>query len=94
MWCTLHKVSFRTIGTMPLTKVCASPSRLQGLGGRKGDASPTYMLCYHMKGGGWASDPLVRNAYKKLGGPTKVQGAYKGSVSEELKEVGKGGWGG
>ena len=36
------------------------------------------------------SDPLVRNAYKKLGGPTKVQGAYKGSVSEELKEVGKG----
>ena len=75
---------------MPLLKVCAPPSRLQGLGGRKGDASPTYMLCYHMKGGGWASDPLVRNAYKKLGGPTKVQGAYKGSVSEELKEVGKG----
>ena len=60
-----HKVSFRTIGTMPLIKVCAPPSRLQGLGGRKGDASPTYMLCYHMKGGGWASDPLVRNAYKK-----------------------------
>ena len=43
-----------------------------------------------MKGGGWASDPLVRNAYKKWGGPTKVRGAYKGSVSEELKEVGKG----
>ena len=43
-----------------------------------------------MKGGGWASDPLVRNAYKKWGGSTKVQGAYKGSVSEELEEVGKG----